>query len=441
MRPPRAGRIRLEWDGRDAPVDPSPARLMLETQVFPRGERGDLASLENRLILGDNLGVMNALLPDYEGRVDLIYVDPPFLTSRRFAARYASGEDSRRPAEWETKPAFADVWDNAPSYLSMLAPRIHLLHRLLSPRGTLYMHLDWHASAYARLLLDDTFGPEHLINEIAWVYHGPSPIRTAFNRKHDTILAYAKSNDYYFDADGVRIAYDPATWKAFSSSPRAGFGRVPDLARGKVPEDWWFFPVVARLHRERTGYPTQKPESILERIVIASSRPGDLVLDAFCGSGTTPAVASRLGRRWLACDASPLAIATTYRRLLLQPACPPFSTWRSGSIPPPGKMQAHWIVRGRERGVRLESLQSPGDPLLDPHAALALWEIDWHPEGRTFRSLTQIARPWREAGIRTQAMMPSGGVLGASVNMRATDFDGRVYAGELMVSERKNVSV
>ena len=106
------------------------------------------------------------------------------------------------------------------------------------------------------------FGADHLLNVIAWVYHGPSPIKSAFNRKHDTILVYTKGEKYTFNADAVRVPYDETTVKTFASSPKAGFGKVPDLKRGKVPEDWWYFPVVARLHNERTGYPNAKTGSV-----------------------------------------------------------------------------------------------------------------------------------------------------------------------------------
>ncbi|MGE5073890.1 MAG: DNA-methyltransferase, partial [Anaerolineae bacterium] len=242
---------------------------------------------------------MAALLPEYEGRINLIYADPPFFTNRKYRARIGRGEDSRRPEGWALAEGYPDSWLDLDTYLGYLYERLQLIHRLLSPDGTLYLHLDWHANSYARLLLDEIFGADHLLNEIIWTYHGPSPIRTAFNRKHDTILAYVKGNKYTFHADAVREPYNPATVQTFKASSKAGFGKVPDLERGKVPEDWWYFPVVARLHKERTGYPTQKPEGLLDRIILASSNPGDLVADFFCGSGTTPVRSAALGRRFI----------------------------------------------------------------------------------------------------------------------------------------------
>ncbi|RME07457.1 MAG: site-specific DNA-methyltransferase, partial [Anaerolineae bacterium] len=308
----------LSWPSKKPP-QPVPASLADDSLLFPRGEGYPQAQPQNLLLHGDNLAAMSALLPQYEGRIHLIYADPPFFTRRRYRARVGRGEDSRRPSEWQLAEGYTDRWDSLDDYLSFLYPRLALMYRLLAPNGTLYLHLDWHANAYARLLLDEIFGPDRLLNEIIWVYHGPSPIRSAFNRKHDTILAYTKSREYTFNVDAVREPYHPNTVKTFQSSPKAGFGKIPDLQRGKVPEDWWYFPVVARLHNERTGYPTQKPEALLERIIKASSNPGDLVADFFCGSGTTPVVAARLGRRFIAGDVQWRAIHTTRSRLIHLP--------------------------------------------------------------------------------------------------------------------------
>jgi hypothetical protein len=230
----------LNWETKSN-VTPQEAKLEIDSVVYP-GRYGypDRTPVDH-LVWGDNLGVMHALLPEYEGRVRLIYADPPFYTNRRYPARIGRGEDSRRPKDWRMAEGYPDHWPDLESYLDMLYPRLQMMHRLLTPDGTLYLHLDWHANSYARVLLDEIFGQERLLNEIIWVYHGPSPIRSAFNRKHDTILVYTKSDEYVFNVDDVRQPYDPSTVKTFASSSKAGFGKVPDLKRGKVPEDWWYF--------------------------------------------------------------------------------------------------------------------------------------------------------------------------------------------------------
>jgi len=269
---------KLTWPGKILnPIIPS--KFTLHSHVYPGGEGYPSEKPTSNLYLGDNLGTMEALLPEYSGKIDLIYADPPFFTNKKFQARIGRGEDSRIPSEWKMDKGYSDHWDDLDEYLDFLYPRLKMMHRLLSPVGSLYLHLDWHADSYARILLDEIFGSNHLINQIAWLYHGPSPIRNAFNRKHDTIFIYSKSDTYTFNCDDVREPYHPNTIKTFASSRKAGFGKIPDLKRGKVPEDWWYFPVVARLHNERTGYPTQKPEALLERIIKASSYEGDLVAD------------------------------------------------------------------------------------------------------------------------------------------------------------------
>jgi DNA modification methylase len=323
------GNLKLTWPSKPTIVRAEPIALRLDRIVFPPESRSTLP--HNRLVEGDNLAVMATFLPEWRGRVDLIYADPPFMSGKRYTARIGRGEDSRKPEEWLLGEGYDDRWADPEAYLTMMYERLWVMRQLLSEHGTLYIHADWHASHYLRLLLDELYGPEHLLNEIAWVYHGPSPVRRAFNRKHDTILVYTQSDEYAFNADAVRVPYDVSTVQTFASSRKAGFGKTPDLARGKVPEDWWYFPVVARLHGERTGYPTQKPEALVERIIKASSNEGDTVADFVCGSGTLPVVAERLGRRWLACDASPRAIHTTTKRLLDTPGCAPFEVWSAAT--------------------------------------------------------------------------------------------------------------
>jgi DNA modification methylase len=389
----------LTWPSKQPP-HPLPASLELDALVYPQGSGYPQAAAHNRLILGNNLAVMTALLPEYEGRIPLIYADPPFFTNRRYPARVGRGEDSRKPQEWQLADGYPDHWPDIDAYLDMLYPRLALMHRLLSPTGTLYLHLDWHANAYARLLLDEIFGPEHLLNEIIWAYHGPSPIRSAFNRKHDTLLVYTKSQEHTFNVDAIRQPYDPNTVKTFASSPKAGFGKVPDLERGKVPEDWWYFPVVARLHNERTGYPTQKPEALLERIIRASSNPGDLVADFFCGSGTAAVVAARLGRGFLGNDATWRAVHTTRCRLVAS-AAPAFAMLRESAAP-------DRVSDAPVAGIKLID-EGPGRWVVSTEGIefdLDYWEVDPAWDGQIFRSAVQGVRPRRQNGIAADLALP-----------------------------------
>ena len=399
----------LHWNGK-AQSTPQPAALTLDSVIHPTGAGWPGISPENKLFLGDNLAIMAALLPEYEGCVNLIYADPPFFTNRHFTARIGRGEDSRKPREWQLAQGYADHWDNLDAYIDFLYQRLRLMYSLLARGGTLYLHLDWHADAYARLLLDEIFGAENFLNEIIWAYHGPSPIRSAFNRKHDTILVYTKGPDYTFNADAVRIPYDPSTVKTFAASTKAGFGKIPDLKRGKVPEDWWYFPVVARLHNERTGYPTQKPEVLLERIILASSNPGDLVADFFCGSGTTPLVSARHGRRFLASDATFRAIHTTRERLLRAKCPPPFSIWTEKKMK--DETKPFFIIHLSSSEVQLSGETLP-----------SYWEVDPDWDGTTFHSTAQAVLPLRSGEIAQSLPLPES-KPGRMVCVRAVTNEG-----------------
>jgi len=385
----------LVWPGKQI-AKYSPASIIRDAVIYPGGQGYPTAHPESRLILGDNLAVMASLLPEYEGRINLIYADPPFFTNRNFSARIGRGEDSRKPDEWELAEGYHDHWIDIDTYLDFLYQRLAIMYRLLSPNGTLYLHLDWHADAYARLLLDELFGADHLLNEIIWAYHGPSPIRSAFNRKHDTILVYFKGKDYTFNADDVREPYNQNTVNTFKSSLKAGFGKVPDLERGKVPEDWWYFPVVARLHNERTGYPTQKPVALLERIILASSNPGEIVADFFCGSGTTPYVASKHRRKFIACDTTLRALHTSRSRLAVLKM--PFavehdSDFTSQYSPAPKSTRIHLSNESISLETRLE---------------MAYWEVDPAWDGKIFMSATQAVRPVRSGEIPYELKLKAG---------------------------------
>jgi site-specific DNA-methyltransferase (adenine-specific) len=268
-------------------------------------------SARGAVIEADNLDVL-AAIPD--GAVDLAYADPPFATGetqRLVSIRTGRGTQTRRgfrdrEVSWE---AVRDLsWDDGlplDQHLAALAARIREVHRVLAPHGSLYLHVDWRTVHHVRLLLDEVFGAERFLNELVWAYDYGGRARDRWPRKHDTILWYAKGDSWVFDRDAIdRIPY---------LAP--GLVGPEKAARGKLPTDVWWMTIVPPASAERTGYPTQKPERLLERIVAASSRPGDLVLDPFAGSGTTGVAAARLGRRWLLVDRNPQAVEIARARL------------------------------------------------------------------------------------------------------------------------------
>lgn len=400
----------LHWNEKHL-SPPTPATLTLDSILYPKGRGYPKARSDGRVIFGDNLEVMAALLPEYEGRINLIYADPPFFTNRKFSARIGRGEDSRKPSKWKLAEGYQDSWEDMDAYLEFLYERLSLMHRLLASNGTLYLHLDWHADAYARLILDEIFGAENFINEIIWAYHGPSPIRTAFNRKHDTILMYGKSKDYVFNVDDIREPYNPNTVATFKASRKAGFGKIPDLERGKVPEDWWYFPVVARLHNERTGYPTQKPEALLQRIILASSNKGDLVADFFCGSGTTALTAATLGRRFITCDNTWRAIHTAKARL---------SETRSVfSLERDSKAQTEFASKSKKIKVKVVNDIVRLQTSLD----VDFWEVDPDWDGKTFCSAVQAQRHVRSGQIPMELKIK----IGRKICIRVIAVEGKQF--------------
>jgi site-specific DNA-methyltransferase (adenine-specific) len=263
------------------------------------------------VVEADNLDLL-AALPD--GSVDLAYADPPFATggTRRLASiRLGVGDRTRPGFRGDATPyeVVSDLaWaDDLPldAHLGALEARIREVHRVLAAHGSLYLHVDWRTVHHVRLLLDRVFGPERFLNEIVWAYDYGGRARDRWPRKHDTILWYAKGDEWLFDREAIdRVPY---------LAP--GLVGPEKAARGKLPTDVWWMTIVPPGSKERTGYPTQKPVRLLERIVAASSRPGDLVLDPYAGSGTTGVAASRLGRRWLLVDRNPEAVAIARRRL------------------------------------------------------------------------------------------------------------------------------
>lgn len=328
--------------------------LFLHTHTHVSPPR-TVAEWTNSLIWGDNKYILASLiagdpaigLEPLAGKVDLIYIDPPFASGQDFSYQVRVGDETwRKEANLLEEKAYRDTWGKGmESYLAMMHERLTLARDLLSPTGSIYLHCDHRVSHYTRTLMEDLFGVEQFKNEIAWCYTGPSNVMSWFPRKHDVILFYGASDKTQFNADAVRIPY-----KELASGGQGGgqiFAeghneeRMEELRRiGKIPESWWvdIIPLVRR-NNERLNYPTQKPEALLERVIKASSNEGDLVLDFFAGSGTTPAVAEKLGRRWIGCDLSRYAIQVTRKRMLDIEGCRPFQLLNLGRYE-----RRHWQV-------------------------------------------------------------------------------------------------
>lgn len=267
----------------------------------------------NLVVAGDNLPILQGL-PDQS--FQLIYIDPPFNTGKvqsrqslktvRTDAPVAGSRVGFQGQTYETVRGKVTAYnDSFTDYWGFLEPRLEEAWRLLAPTGTLYLHLDYREVHYAKVLLDALFGRDCFLNEIIWAYDYGGRSKRKWPAKHDNILVYVKDlKRYYFDSESV----DREPYMA------PGLVTPEKAARGKLPTDVWWHTIVSPTGKEKTGYATQKPEGILRRIVQASSRPGEWVLDFFAGSGTTGAVAGQLERRFVLIDENPEAIAVMRHR-------------------------------------------------------------------------------------------------------------------------------
>lgn len=292
----------------------------------------------NRLIYGDNLLAMAALLAgDLErssmrGKIDLIYIDPPFDSKADYRSKIKLPGTTidQRPTVLE-QFSYSDTWsDGTASYLAMLTPRLILMRELLSPKGSIFVHLDWHVGHYVKIILDEIFGRENLRNEIVWAYHGPgSPGMKQYNRKHDTIYWYSKDrSDWIFNDDQIREKHSDKTQGNFKAG-LAGSGFVADTyaldQQGKIPESWWIMAIAGRYPVDgvkRVGYATEKPWPLIERILKGATNKDSIVADFFAGSGIVASVAETLGRRWIVTDIGKTSSMLTRKRLIDQSANP-----------------------------------------------------------------------------------------------------------------------
>ncbi len=336
--------VELVWDGKydDKGRRVPPLRVSLPFQTIETVNETQLerqqafdffsddqpANWRNRLIWGDKKYVLPALLDEFTGAVDLIYIDPPFFTGDDFSFNISVDDESftKEPTLIEQK-AYRDTWGSGvDGYLSWLNSTLVQLYDLLSPTGSIFVHLDWHVGHLAKLVLDEVFGRENFRNEIVWHYY--NKLQGNINRfasNHDIVFWYSKSDKYTFQRlreqrdvpkQQQKRVWDPAT-KSLKQARDADGKLIYYTETERTIDDVWRLPYLMPADRtENVDYPTQKPEALLTRILTAASNPGDLVLDCFAGSGTTAVVAEKLERRWITSDLGRFAIHTTRKRLL-----------------------------------------------------------------------------------------------------------------------------
>lgn len=309
----------------DEPRAEKPEDAALQTGLFDARGR-QLKGWTNKLIWGDNKLILSSLKNgplrdeiEAQGGLKLIYIDPPFDVGADFSLDIEIGDETvhKEPNILE-QIAYRDTWGRGlDSYVAMLYERLVLLHGLLSSDGSIFLHCDYRVDAVARMLLDEIFGKDNLVNEIIWCYRQGGRAVDTYSQKHDTILWFRKGSRHIFESDPVRIPYEgTGGYQTSGKGVKIGDKVYLPNALGKIPEDWWDIPALPPMSAERIGYPTQKPEELVRRIIEGSSRRGDLVADFFSGSGTTPAVAEKLGRKWLAADLGKFSVHTIRKRLI-----------------------------------------------------------------------------------------------------------------------------
>ncbi len=271
--------------------------------------------MKNVLYCGDNLEVLRKEIS--EESVDLIYIDPPFFSHKHYEVIWKDEAEIR---------SFEDRWEGGiENYIAWMRPRVVEMHKTLKPTGSFYLHCDWHANAHLRIMLDEIFGEKNFRNEIIWHYDIGTAPKKDLKRRHDTILRYSKTKDYIYNEQRIP-PLNPVRYNIKEPDGRRYFtrgdsGKKCYLNEGVSPDDVWTFirekslRTLNSMAKERLGYPTQKPETLLDKIINISSNEGDVILDAFCGCGTTMAVAYKLRRKWIGIDISPTAIKLVEKRL------------------------------------------------------------------------------------------------------------------------------
>lgn len=355
---------------------------------------------ENRLIHGDNLQIMDVLLQQgYQDRFDLIYIDPPYFSESNYQSTVEVGsKDSKINI---TRPVFSDRGTySLDDYLNQIFLRLQKIKNLLSGQGSLFVHLDWHASHYVKVLLDEIFSPDRFINEIIWCYGGGSGAKSHFHRKHDTILWYSREPEYIFNPQ-----YRPYSEGTLQRGLTRVKGEKYQLStQGAIMQDWWtdINKILSPTAAENLKFPTQKPAALLKRIIAAASQPGSLVGDFYAGSCTTAQVSEEMGRSWVCCDSSSLAIQTGMKRLI-KAGSTPFSVESTEQSATRGQLilKKPLLTRYNQDEclltLELEKF-TPGDKkttdvsALDFDSLIDFWEIDLQYTPGSFNSHVQVVR-------------------------------------------------
>ncbi len=345
QRPTIKGFPELRWTGK---------RPYNSTQYYPAQLKetygSEVNDWMNKIYWGDNLQVMSHLLKDFRGKIDLIYIDPPFDSKADYKKRIdlkALGKAQSDSSSFEEKQ-YGDIWTND-EYIQFMYERLILLRELLSDNGSIYIHCDYRKAHHIRCILEEVFGADNIQNEIIWCYRGMAVSTNHYVRRHDTILFATKSSSYTFNWEDIAEPLEESTIKKYKHVDKDGrrfrlhgrnitgspiqnntdcdiswLEKAPELCRidyldekvGSKPRDWFVMDYLNVMSDEKVNYPTQKPEQLLERIIKASSNPGDIIFDCFMGSGTTQAVAMKLGRRFIGADINLGAVQTTTKRLI-----------------------------------------------------------------------------------------------------------------------------
>lgn len=371
----------------------------------PEGRRStaseEAKEYDHVLASGDNLAYMEYLLKkgNMAGKIQIIYVDPPFFTNSKYQAsvRLESAKLGKSPVI--KTGAYDDRWESSMEhYLTMLTVRFYMMKDLLSETGCIWVHLDWHGAHYVKMLLDEIFGESNFVNEIAWMYKSGGASKRSFARKHDTLLFYSKTHNYKFNIlkeKSYNRQFKPYRFKGVEEfEDEIGWYTLVNM------KDVWNIDMVGRTSSERTGYATQKPEKLLERIIYACSDDGDICADFFSGSGTLGAVCDKTNRRWIMCDEGDVATSSQILRLSNIERAAPFAVVRADTLADAEKFARSAVSFSEELGClrmtdykpdRFELNVNDQDVAAkyiseDGTSAISFWSVDYDYDGKVHRA-------------------------------------------------------